>query len=244
MPALFLRRVLVGGMPRGMPRVLAWSLALCSLAWSATVWAEPVSEPGVEPVAQQAYQHMDHLRAQEAAQYQAQQAECYTRFAVNGCLRDAHSRHRAVLADLQRQQKALHEQDRLYRGAQALQRTRQKAQEHQEKQQQAAQAGSSAAEKMQAQQDRQAAHAEQVAQAAQTARSAKATPATQTPVSHSSAPRPDKASSQLTAAQQAENRAAYQRKLQQAETRRQEAAKRQAEKKPAAALPLPGWSEE
>ena len=124
-----------------------------------------VSEPGVEPVAQQAYQHMDHLRAQEAAQYQAQQAECYTRFAVNGCLRDAHSRHRAVLADLQRQQKALHEQDRLYRSAQVLQRTRQKAQEHQEKQQQAAQAGSSAAEKMQAQQDRQAAHAEQVAQA-------------------------------------------------------------------------------
>ena len=211
MPALFLRRALV------------WGMVFFSLDWSAAVWAEPV--PDGESVLPQAYQRLDNLRAQEAAQFQAQQAECHSRFAVNGCLRDEQSRHRAALADLKRQETALHEQERAQRGAEQLARIQQKKLEHQNKLDQAAQAGSSAAEKMQKQQDKQAAHAEQAAKAA---------------ASNSPAPRPAKPSSPMTAAQQAENRAAYERKRQQAETRRKKAAQRQAEKKPAAALPLPG----
>ena len=192
--------------------VVLLGVTACALAL-----AGPAPETPVQP---EDYQRLERLREREADRFQAQQAECYTRFAVNGCLKDEQSRHRAALAALQRQETALHERERAQRGAQQLARIQQKKLENQNKLEQATQAGSSAAEKMQEQHDRQAAH---VAKAA---------------TSNSSAPRPGRSHSQLNPALQAQNRAAYERKLQQAETRRKEAVKRQAEKKPAAALPL------
>ena len=173
------------------------------------------------PSASAEYQRIAAERARENTLFDAQEAACYQRFAVNNCLADVQSRRRAMVADFKRQEASLHDAERLQKGAERLRASEQKALE---KQQQDVEAGKSAAapqERLQAQQEKQAAH----------------------PLAASSAStnRVAPSSSGPSAAEQARQRASYAAKQAQAEKKRQEIARRLKEKssKPVPGLPVP-----
>jgi len=84
------------------------------------------------------YQRIEELRAREMADFSAREAVCYQRFAVNDCLKELQSPHRAVLADLRRQETRLHDRERAQLAAEQLQRSEEKALERQQAVEQAA----------------------------------------------------------------------------------------------------------
>ena len=64
---------------------------------------------------------IEQARQQLEAQVFADETQCYRRFAVTGCLRDARTRQRVALADLRRQELALADLDRQRKGEEQLQ---------------------------------------------------------------------------------------------------------------------------
>ncbi len=176
-----------------------------------------------EPVSGDAYQRIEAVRARETAVLDAQEADCYQRFAVNNCLKNVQSRRRALLADLKRQETRLHEREHALQGSEALQRSAQKAVEAQQKKADtpAGEGAVRAQDKAQEQSDKQAAHAAKAASGAAAV----------------SAPVP----AGPGAAEQAQAREGYARKQADAEKKRQERARRLAEKaaKPVKPLPVP-----
>ena len=62
-------------------------------------------------------------RASQQAQFTAQDARCYARFAVNDCLAEVRSNRREVLGDLRRQEISLNDAQRKRRGAEQLLRS-------------------------------------------------------------------------------------------------------------------------
>ena len=65
---------------------------------------------------------IDAKRQQLQSGFAAEDAVCYSRFAVNNCLRDVDARRKASLADLRRQDVVLNDQERKRRGAEEIQR--------------------------------------------------------------------------------------------------------------------------
>lgn len=59
-------------------------------------------------------------RAQQEARYQSEEAACYARFAVTGCLQEVRVRRRAALADLRRQERLLNELERKRRAQEKM----------------------------------------------------------------------------------------------------------------------------
>lgn len=99
--------------------------ALCCAPLGATgqVVDAPESPSGVE----QQLGDMQRLainakRQQLQSGFAAEDAVCYTHFAVNKCLRDVDARRKASLADLRRQDVVLSDQERKRRGAEEMQR--------------------------------------------------------------------------------------------------------------------------
>lgn len=198
------------------------------LAWLGLLWATPLLAQPV-PLRQSgdstaAFQRIEAARAQALAGFEADDAQCYQRFAVSGCLKQVQSRRRAALADLRGQEAVLHERERAQQAQEQRLRVAQKAQERQQQQADllAERGQDRAAEKLREQQEKQADH---VARAATSGASAAAQPAAGGP----------------SASGQTAMRESYARKQLEAEKKRQDVAKRLAEKggKPAAPLPLP-----
>jgi colicin import membrane protein len=178
-------------------------------------------------------QGIERTRARETAAMDAEEAACYQRFAVSGCLKDVQSARRAMLAKLRRQETGLHEAEFAARGAEQRVRNRQKAEERQAQiadlLANPAEAGSAEqrqAQKLQAQKDKQVEHAAQ-AQAK--------------PMSSASGTAAMRQATGPTPAEQATNRNSYARRQEAAEKKRLELAQRLADKggKSAAPLPLP-----
>ena len=188
-------------------------LGLLALLCAMPAMGEPAPDAAVSGAE---YQRIDEIRSREMADFAARESACYQRFAVNDCLKDLQPAHRAVLADLKRQEVQLHDRERAQQGELQLQRSEQKAQ-----QQAAQQAGAAAAlaeEKWQAQKAKQAAHADR---------------AESGPTAHSPglASGPD-------AAERAANAKSYASKQAAAEQKRQQVAKRLKQlEKPVAPLP-------
>jgi hypothetical protein len=170
------------------------------------------------------YQRIDAERTKAMAGFDAEDAQCYQRFAVSGCLKQVQSKRRAVLGELRRQETDLHEAELAQHAVEQRQRAAQKQLERQQQEAElrAENGTARAAEKLREQEEKQASHA---AIAAAPAASAAAKPSPTGP----------------SASEQAANRDSYVRKQLEAEKKRQELARRQAEKtsKPAAPLPIP-----
>ena len=66
-------------------------------------------------------------RVTEQAQFTAQEARCYARFAVNDCLAEVRSRRRELLGDLRRQEISLNDAQRKRRAAEQLLRSDEKS---------------------------------------------------------------------------------------------------------------------
>jgi colicin import membrane protein len=62
-------------------------------------------------------------RTSAQAQFSAQEAQCYTRFAVNDCLADVRGHRRVLLADVRRQEISLNDAQRKRRAAEQLLRS-------------------------------------------------------------------------------------------------------------------------
>jgi hypothetical protein len=197
-------------------------VVLCLLWLNCTmpVWSQTQTVP-VEPVSIEDYQRIEAARSREGANFDAEEAACYQRFAVNDCLKKVQSRRIAVMADFRRQENRLHDREHNLQGVEALERIEQRALERQQKQaeDQSQDTIDRAQEKLRDQQDKRIEHAAKAA----------SNPA---PVSVPVPTGP-------TAAEQAQARASYERKLADAEKRRQELIKRKAEKASAPAKPLP-----
>lgn len=180
--------------------------------------AQTTSSEPLAPVDPAQYQRIEATRKRETAAFNAQEAECYKHFAVSGCVKDVEVARRAMLARLRREEALLHEREAAIKGAEQKRAIEQKALDKQQQDKDAAANKADAANRVQAQKDKQAAHAAQ-----------------------SSSPAPAKADgpSGPSPAEQASNRASYERKLQDAEKKRQEIAKRLAEKQGKSAKPLP-----
>jgi hypothetical protein len=84
------------------------------------------------PSASAEYQRIATDRSRENALFDAQEAACYGRFAVNGCLQEVQSRRRAMVADFKRQEASLHDTERLQKGAERLRASELKAVERQQ----------------------------------------------------------------------------------------------------------------
>ena len=66
-------------------------------------------------------------RLQEAERHTRQEAACYARFAVSDCLSANRAQRREVLDQLQKQESAIHAQERKEKAYEQLQRVRDKA---------------------------------------------------------------------------------------------------------------------
>ena len=202
------------------------ALVLAGFAWAIAALAQPVQDPGAA-VVPDANARIEATRLRESAILNTQEAQCYQRFAVNACLSDVQARRRALLAELQRQETALHELERQQKGDEQVQRANQKAMDKR-----AADLNAQAPDdantgqiqaKLQAQEDKKQKHAAQVSAVGVQAQSRASEPASP------------------GLADQAQNRANYQNKFADAEKKRQEVAKRQAKKaaNPVPPLPVP-----
>ena len=201
-------------------------LGICLLtqAWSQSVPNDPIQ--GLSSLSQER-QRIATTRAQETERFDALDAECRKRFAVNDCLQKTQSQRRAVMADLRRQDASLDDSERLKRGADQVRRAEQKALEHQQKEQEVANA-----------------HAENLAAQADKKRELEDKRAANQKIAASSsagASSPARSTSSLTAEQRAANRANLETRQAQAQQHRQDLARQQAEKTatPASSLPVP-----
>lgn len=172
------------------------------------------------PSASEAHQQLEQRRADLTRAMDAQEAACERVFAVNDCMDKVRVRRRTEMADLRRQEALLHDAERVQRSQEALRQTHEREQEHAQTAASAASAAHDAVERSAGQQEKQQAHA-RVPQEYEG-------PAPRTP--HRSAPAPEV---------QAENRAAYQRKLEAARQRKEDLAKRLQEEGNKTVLPLP-----
>ena len=99
--------------------------ALCCMLLATTVQAADTPEPStfLEPQQVDAQRLVISTKRQQLQTgFEAENAACYQRFAVNNCLRDVKARQTTALADLQRQDMFLNDQDRKRRGAEELSR--------------------------------------------------------------------------------------------------------------------------
>ncbi len=194
--------------------------ALLALCGALQCFAQTPAVPP-EQVPSDAYQRIEAERVRETAAFDAQEAACYQRFAVNDCLKKVQSRRRALLADLKRQETRLHEREHVQQGTEALQRIEQKALDSQQKKAAilADDSAVRAQDKLQEQHDKQAEHA---------AKAASGSAGIAAPLSNGP-----------SAADQAQSRESFARKQADAEKKRQELAKRLAGKAGQAAQPLP-----
>lgn len=198
-------------------------VALCCLAAGTALAQAPAEQPSLSNDA--AYQQIEAGRAQASSYWDAQEAQCYQRFAVNDCIKQVQTGRNAKLAELRRQETALRERERAERGKEQLERIAQRAKEKREAQtpEQIAASARNEQERLKVQQEKQSAHAARVAASGvpvESGRTASQEPGTQN---------------------QASSRADFQRKQAAAVKKREEIALRQAEKtvKKAAPLPLP-----
>ena len=204
-------------------------LALLGIGLLPMGWSQPVPNDPIQglPSLSQERQRIATTRAQETERFDALDAECRKRFAVNDCLQKTQSQRRAVMSDLQRQDASLDDSERLKRGADQVHRTEQKALEHQQKEQEVANARAenlaAQADKQRELDDKRAAHKNIAANASAGA---------------SSTPR---STSSLTPEQRSANRANLETRQAQAQQHRQDLAKQRAEKTsaPASSLPIP-----
>jgi hypothetical protein len=134
-------------------------VALLALAGIAAAQSDAVQ--GLDSIARER-ERIATQRQQETGRFDAVDAECRTRFAVNDCLRSAQSQRRAMVLELRRQEAILDDAERMQRGQEALRRTEQKARERDERDGQAASSDGLKAQQERAleQADKQKRHAE------------------------------------------------------------------------------------
>jgi hypothetical protein len=194
--------------------------ALMAFAGSAAAQGDAVQ--GLGSIARER-ERISAQRQQETRRFDAMDADCKTRFAVNDCLGTAQSQRRAMLLELRRQEAILDDAERMQRGQEALRRTEQKAREREDRDAEAA-----SSDGLQSQQERakeQAEKQERHAEIPMGAASGQKNPA-----------------AQPSAGERAATRSAYEAKLTEAKNRKQAAEKRASEKvgsQAPKALPVP-----
>ncbi len=167
----------------------------------APAWGQETPDP-LQPLDNSAaYARIDAVRARENARLDAEAAACYGRFAVNRCLKAVDAQRIALRNDLRREEAVLRDAERRQQGEAQLQRIADKAAERAEKD-------------AQPPPDRD--------------KQPKQAPAPQG--SGSRAGSSARAVTGPSPQEQAENRAAFTRKREEAEAKRQEIAKKRAEK--------------
>ena len=188
----------------------------------ATAAAPAASMPSFAGVAQE-QQGIDARRARVMAELDAADQACMKKFAVNDCLAKVKIQRNAALDVLRREQTVLNDSQRIQRSQEELQRQEAKARERTQVEADAASAAAQA-------EDRSAAQARTVAEHAK--------------IAHPVDPvrQPATGSSQPSALEQAQNRAAYQRKLDEVEQHKKDVAKRLKDQPPGVPLPLPNAS--
>jgi hypothetical protein len=172
-------------------------------------------------------QEIEMVRKRETARFDAADAQCQTRFAVNDCLSASQTKRRAVMSDLRRQEAHLNEIERARRGAEQLEISKQKA-----------------LERAQLEKDVASSHAANVeAQAQLQSEQAQKREANRNvPANHAGSGHPEpNAPTGPGPAEQATRRTDYERRQAEARQHRIDAEKRQKDQaaKPASSLPVP-----
>ncbi len=206
-----------------MKRVLAFLLAMGMMVpgIAQTDAAQAADDVGARR------QEIEVARQRETARFDAADAQCRSRFAVNDCLRVSQTQRRSVMADLRKQEVRLNEQERAQRGAEQVELTKKKL-----------------LERNQQDKDLEAAHAANLEARAQKEKDLadKREANRNVPASHpavaSSAPH---SPAGPVPAERAANRAEFERRQAQAQQRREDVQRRQSEKTgaPASSLPVP-----
>lgn len=200
-------------------------LLMCAIVANG-VLAQPADAQSDSDIALQR-QQIAEIRSRETARFDAADAVCRTRFAVNDCLRGSQTQRRAVLSDLRKQEAVLNERERVQRGLEQNARAAQKAQEQSDREKEVAEAHTQRIAEQKQKQDEQTQK-----------RIANKNIALQSPAK---SPSDAKKPAGPEAAQQSANRSDFERRQAQAQQRKLELEKRNAEKtgKPATALPVP-----
>jgi len=98
-------------------RALFFSVGLC--LWGALSLGAQTAPP-LDAGAERA--RIAQQRAEQEAIFALAEVACYRRFAVSDCLRDARKKRRSALDELWRQEVVLNDEERRFKGSQALQR--------------------------------------------------------------------------------------------------------------------------
>ena len=101
-----------------MKKLLFWIAAACLVQVALAQDAE-------DPAAARA--HISAERSQVEAAFRLQEKGCYSKFAVNDCLKAARAQRRETLADLKRQETSLNDADRKRKGAERQRALEEKA---------------------------------------------------------------------------------------------------------------------
>ena len=99
-------------------------LFCCSLSLSAAMAQSPAQEKDNNALERS---KIAAERARLEAGFQAEEAACKSRFAVNACLQEIRTRRNAAMADLRRQDLLINEAERKARGADQIQKTEDKS---------------------------------------------------------------------------------------------------------------------
>ena len=99
-------------------------LFCCSLSLSAAMAQSPAQEKDSNALERS---KIAAERARLEAGFQAEEAACKSRFAVNACLQEIRPRRNAAMADLRRQDLLINEAERKARGADQIQKTEDKS---------------------------------------------------------------------------------------------------------------------
>ena len=100
-----------------------FALAMLLVLVAPPILGQPAPEDTVAQREAVERERIRQTRATEQSQFEAQEVECYRRFAVNDCLVEVRSRRREVLGDLRRQEISLNDAQRKRRAAEQLLRS-------------------------------------------------------------------------------------------------------------------------
>lgn len=106
---------------------MKYLVAACLLTLCAVAVAQTVTQPAQPGAVDSERQRISAERGKLEAEFSAEHASCYKKFAVNNCLGDVNEKRREAMAHLRRQEILLNDQERKQKAAEQLRKIEEKS---------------------------------------------------------------------------------------------------------------------
>ena len=106
---------------------MKYLVAACLLTLCAVAVAQTVTQPAQPGAVDSERQRISAERGKLEAEFSAERASCYKKFAVNNCLGDANEKRREAMVHLRRREILLNDQERKQKAAEQLRKIEEKS---------------------------------------------------------------------------------------------------------------------